>query len=99
MARVRLDLNNPTFQKDLLGLQREEALAVLASLRRISAMEWPALYQDRGLRWEAIHSRRPPDGGRIYSLRMTKRLRALAHREGDFLKFLSLHPDHDSAYA
>jgi hypothetical protein len=27
-----------------------------------------------------------------------RRLRALAFRDGDFLCFISLHPDHDSAY-
>jgi hypothetical protein len=98
MAMVVLDLNNPHFQDDWFELQRDEALAVLASLKKLSAMEWSHLYSDRGFRWEAIHSRTGPRGQRIYSLRITRRIRALAYREGDFLRFLSLHPDHNSAY-
>jgi hypothetical protein len=98
MARVRLDLNNPVFQKVWFALGREEALAVLASLRKIHQLEWGQLHRDRGLRWEAILSRLGPGGQRIYSLRVTQRIQAVAYRDGNFLRFLSLHPDHDSAY-
>jgi hypothetical protein len=98
VPRVLLDLNNPAFQKAWFALEQEESLAVLATLRRISQMEWQQFYTDRGLRWEAILSRPGPRRGRIYSLRVTKRVRAVAYREGDFLRLLSLHADHDSAY-
>ncbi len=98
MPHVLLDLNNPAFQETWFALEREESLAVLATLRRISHMEWQHLYTDRGVRWEAILSRPGPGGERIYSLRVTKRVRAVAHRERDFLRLLSLHADHDSAY-
>jgi hypothetical protein len=98
MPRIRLDLNNAVFQEEWLSLEQEEALAVLATLRRIQQMDWDQLYRNGGLRWEAIQSRRGPASQRIYSLRITQRLRAVAYREGDFLRFLSLHPDHDSAY-
>src|ERR1043165_4115382 len=98
MARDLLDLNNPVFQESWFTLARGEALAVLTSLRKIRQLEWNQLYQDQGLRWEAILSREGPGGRRIYSLRITRRVRAIAYREGDFLRFLSLHPDHDSAY-
>ncbi len=98
MAGILLDLNNPQFLDTLFALQREEALAVLSTIKKLRQMEWAQLYQDRGLRWEAILSRSGPANQRIYSLRITKRVRALAFRDGDFLRFLSLHPDHDSAY-
>jgi hypothetical protein len=98
MARVLVDLNNPVFQEVWFALGREEAFAVLATLRKIHQLEWDQLYRDRGLRWEAILSRRGPGGQRIYSLRLTERMRAVAYRDGNFLRFLSLHPDHDSAY-
>ncbi len=98
MPRVSLDLNNPVFQDGWLALEREEALAVLATLRKIRQLEWEPLYRDRGLRWEAILSRTGPAGKRIYSLRVTRRVRAVVYREGSFLRFLSLHSDHDSAY-
>jgi hypothetical protein len=98
VPRVLLDLNNPVFQDAWFALERDEALAVLATLRKISQMEWQQLYGDRGLRWEAILSRPGPGGARIYSLRVTRRVRAVAYRERDFLRLLSLHADHDSAY-
>jgi hypothetical protein len=98
MPQVLLDLNNPAFQETWFALEPEESLAVLATLRRISQMEWQQLYADRGLRWEAILSRPGPGGERIYSLRVTKRIRAVGYREKDFLRLLSLHADHDSAY-
>ena len=61
-------------------------------------MEWEQLYRDRGLHWEAILSRKGPSGQRIYSLRVTQRMRAVAYREGEYMRLLSIHADHDSAY-
>ena len=98
MSRILLDLNNPVFQAGWFALERDEALAVLATLKKIGQMEWEQVYRDRGLRWEAILSRAGPAAQRIYSIRVTRRARAIAYREGDFLRFLSIHPDHDSAY-
>jgi hypothetical protein len=99
MARVLLDLNNPIFQETWFSLDRPETLAVIATLRKIRQLDWEQLYRDHGLRWEAILSGSGPTGQRIYSLRITQRVRAVAYRDGQFLRFLSLHPDHDSAYA
>lgn len=31
-------------------------------------------------------------------VRLTQKIRALAYRDGEFMRFISLHPDHDSAY-
>jgi hypothetical protein len=98
MAHVALDLNNPEFQQNWFALEHEEALAVLATLRKIHRMEWNQLYSDRRLRWEAILSRSGPSGQRLDSLRVTRRVRAVAYRDGEFLRFLSLHADHDSTY-
>ncbi len=97
MALVLLDLNNPVFEHDWFALDREEARAVLATLRKISQIHWAQLCRDQGLHWEAILSRTGPGGQRIYSLRVTRRVRAVAHREGVFLRFLSLRADHYSA--
>jgi hypothetical protein len=99
MARVLLDLNNSVFQQEWFALEREDALAVLTILRKIRQLDWDQLYRDKGLRWEAILSRSGPAGKRLYSLRITQLMRAVAYREGDFVRFLSLHPDHDSAYS
>lgn len=97
-GRVRLDLNNPFFQKNLFELEKEQQRSVLVTLRKLAAMTWDQIYRDRALRWELIVSRTGERGERIYSLRMGKGFRAVAYREGEWLRFLSLHPDHDSAY-
>jgi hypothetical protein len=96
--RIRLDLNGPQFQADWFALERAEAQRVLASFEKISRMTWPQLYSDRGLRWEAILSRTGPSGERLYSFRITQKIRAVAFREGEFLRMVSIHSDHDSAY-
>jgi hypothetical protein len=96
--RVRLDLNSPEFQDVLFGLESNELKQVIASLRRLRNLEWSALYRHTGFHWEAIEHLKAPNGARVYSLRLSQRIRALAYREGEFLRFLSLHPDHDSAY-
>lgn len=97
--QVRLDLNNPVFQRQLFALQKPQQLGVLATLRKLADLRWPQVYQDRGLKWELIHSRSGPDGRRLYSLRISQGFRAVAYRdEGGWLRLLSLHPDHDSAY-
>lgn len=98
-GRVRLDLNSPTFQQQLFTLQKDQQHNVLASLRRLAEMSWDQVYRDAGLRWEAIHTRVGPGNERLYSIRMGRAFRAACFREGDWLRFVSLHPDHDSAYS
>lgn len=95
---IRLDLNNPEFQANLLALEKPEAWAVLNTLRLLKALDWPQLQRSKGLRWELIQSRSGPQGQRLHSLRISRSCRAVAWRDGDWLRFLSLHPDHDSAY-
>ena len=98
MNRVNLDLNNPTFLRSLFALQKADKLRVLDSLERISRLTWPELYQDRGLRWEAITSKKGREGEQVHSFRVTLKIRAVAQRKGDFLVMNSVHADHDSAY-
>lgn len=98
MARVVLDLNGERFQRDLFALQRDEGAAVLSAFRKIASLEWNQLYADHGLRWEAIESEAGDGGRRLYSLRITQKIRAVGYRSGNVLRFVSLHPDHDSAY-
>ncbi len=95
---IRLDLNNPEFQANLLKLEKQQALAVLQTLRMLQAMTWSQIQQSKGLRWELIQSRQGPKGERLYSLRISRGCRAVAWRDDDWLRLLSLHPEHDSAY-
>ncbi|MCB1191356.1 MAG: hypothetical protein KDK90_13005 [Leptospiraceae bacterium] len=77
MNKVLLDLNNPVFQQDLFALSKQEAIAVLKTLKKISQLTWDQLYQDTGLKWEAIHTRQSQKGEKLYSFRITKKSRAI----------------------
>ena len=96
--RVRLDLNNPEFQKALFALEKHQQQAVLRALRKLSAMTWSQIYHDSGLKWEAIVSRQGPKEQRLYTLRIGRGFRAVAYRDGLWLRLLTLHPDHNSTY-
>jgi hypothetical protein len=96
---VRLDLNNPVFQEDLLSLQKPERLAALDTLNKIRQLTWHQLYRDNGLKWEKVFSVKPPSGiDDLYSLRITRSRRATAFRDGDFIRMLTIALDHDSTY-
>ena len=96
---VRLDLNNPIFQDNLFSLQKPERLAALDTLNKLRQMTWNQVYRDSGLKWEKIISVKPPAGINVlYSLRITGARRATAYRDGEFMRFLTIAPDHDSAY-
>lgn len=95
---VKLDLNNPVFQEKLFTLSKTEQSDILGTLRKLSKMDWVQVYTDRGLKWEVIFSRTGPHGGRLHSFRIGKGFRGLAYRDEDWMRILSLHPDHDSAY-
>jgi hypothetical protein len=95
---IRLDLNNPVFQEQWFSLEKEERLAVLNCCGKLAAMDWNTIYRDKGLRWELIQSRTGAGKERLYSIRITQKIRAVVKRSGDFLEFLTLHADHDSTY-
>ena len=98
-ARVRLDLNNPVFQRNLLGMQKPERHATLDTLAKLIQMTWQQVYRDKGLRWKKMTSVKPPSGiDALYSLRITQHRRAVACREGDFIRLLSIPSDHDATY-
>lgn len=96
---VRLDLNSPEFQEVFFQLEAAELKQVVSPLRRLRGLEWSQLYRHTGFKWEALDHVKAPNGGKVYSLRLSQRMRALAFREGEFLRFISLHPDHDSGSA
>lgn len=98
-ALVRLDLNNPVFQQNLLTLQKQERHAALDTLNKLRQLTWNQLYGDHGLKWEKIVSIKPPTGiDALYSLRITQSRQATAYRDGEFIRLLSVAADHDSAY-
>lgn len=96
---IHLDLNNPVFQEHLFSLQKPERNAAIDTLRKIRLLSWGQLYRDNGLKWEKIVSVKPPQGvDAIYSLRITQSRRCTAYRDGDFMRLLTVAPDHDSTY-
>lgn len=98
-ALVRLDLNNPVFQEHLLHLQKPDRHAALDTLKKVRQLTWTQLYKDNGLKWEKIGSVKPPPGiDAIYSLRITQSRRCTAYRDDEFMRFLTIAPDHDSTY-
>ena len=95
---IRLDLNNPVFQRILFKLTKNDQRNILNTLSKLADMTWQQIYSDRGLKWETILSQKGPDSGRIYSFRISKGFRGIGYRDRSWLRILSLHPDHDSAY-
>lgn len=96
--RVRLDLNSPEFQDVLFRLELTDLKQVVGSLRRLRDLDWNMVYRHTGFKWEAVRHIRTPNGATAYSLRLSEKIRAIGYRDGDFLRIISLHPDHDSAY-
>jgi len=97
--KVRLDLNGEIFQKTWLQLDKSERDRVTDTLRKLLQLTWDQVYRDAGLKWEKVSSIKPPQGiDAIYTLRITRSRRATAYRQGDFLRFLTIEPDHDAAY-
>ncbi len=96
---IRLDLNNPVFQEQLLTLQKLERHAALDTLNKIRQLTWNQLYRDQSIKWEKITSIKPPVViDTVYSLRISQSRRATAHRDGDFMRLLTIAPDHDASY-
>ena len=97
-SRTRLDLNSPEFQDVFFRLPAAQLKEVVASLSRLRALDWNALYRHTGYQWEHIAHLKGPAGAKVYSVRLSQQIRAIGYRDGDLLRLVSLHPDHDSAY-
>ena len=98
-GKLRLDLNNEVFQENWLTLDKSERVRVTDTFRKLRQLTWDQFYRDQGLKWEKIVSVKPPKGiDAVYTLRITQSRRASAYRDGNFLRFLTIAPDHDVAY-
>ncbi len=89
---IDLDLNNPEFQKNLFTLEKADLQKVAQTLRKLLQMDWQQIYSDKGLNWKYIRTKE------IYTLRASRKIRIAALREGNIMRLLSIHVDHDSAY-
>jgi hypothetical protein len=101
---VECDLEFPRIQKELSNLELNELVQVEESVKKINKMTWNQVYetssrtQKRGLNWEPIAGQITASGKTIASIRISKKFRARVCRDGKFMRFISLHPDHDSTY-
>ena len=102
---IECDLEFPLFQRELSKLESTELDAVFAKVETINKMTWAQVYATsskgegkRGLNWEVLANQETRGGGTIASIRITRKFRARVTRDGVFMRFISLHPDHDSAY-
>ena len=82
-----------------MSLQKPERHSALETLNKSRQMTWTQVYRDNGLKWEKIVSITPPAGvAALCSLRISQSRRATAYRDGDFIRLLSIAPDHDTTY-
>lgn len=98
MQHIKIDMNDSEFQQTMFSLEKNELVAFLKTLKKISQLSWEQLYSDNGLKWEKITSKKLKSGEHLYSFRFSQKYRAVAARQNIFLKLLMLHTDHDSAY-
>ena len=95
---MKLDLNFLSFQKELLALSKADLNIFIKSAKKISKMDIITIKQSSGLNLEKIKNIKTLSGKTLYSIRMSKSFRAVITIDGDYFRFISLHPDHDSAY-
>jgi len=95
---MKIDLNFPPFQQDLFSLDKTQLTAFVKSVKKINKMDLRQVQQTSGLNLEKIKNLKTSNGKTLYSIRMSKSFRAVICIEDDFIRFISLHPDHDSAY-
>ena len=95
---MKLDLNFPGFQDDLFKLEKKELQALIRTLQTCAKLDFQQFIQSSGLNVEKIKSMRTEQGHPLYSLRISRSFRATFTVQDDYLRFIALHPDHDSAY-
>jgi len=102
---VKVSTNFPRVKQEMADLLEEIELdQLLRCIDKIKAMTWQQVYNTaskgphkRGLNWEPLEQK-TRSGRPIATIRVTKKYRARVTRRDEFMIFISLHPDHDSAY-
>ena len=101
---VVCDLEFPRLGEELVELEMDELEQVERTIGKIHRMTWEQIYktssksQKRGLNLEPIPGQKTASGKAIASIRISDKFRARVCRDGKVMRFISLHPDHDSAY-
>jgi hypothetical protein len=92
-AKVLLDLNYPGFQGELFDLDVAELKKTFKTLKKLRILTWNEVFRDHGLKWEELKSVQGK-----FTVRLSQSYRAVVVRDGAFMRFQSLHQDHDGAY-
>lgn len=101
---VKVDLSFPRLVIELQKLELADLQRFEGTIEKIKKMTWEQIYKTsaksdkRGLNWELISGQKTRSGRPIASIRISKKFRARVCRDGVYMRFISLHPDHDSAY-
>ncbi len=101
---VVCNLDFKRLQDEILNLEELEFNQFTKTITKIEMMSWDQIYktssksQKRGLSWEIIENQITKSGKKTASIRISKKFRARVCRDQNYMIFISLHPDHDSAY-
>lgn len=101
---VKVSIDYPRVKLEMAELEEAELDQLLRCIDKIKTMTWQQIYNSsskgpnkRGLNWEPLEQI-TKSGRVIATIRVTKKFRARVSRKDEFMIFISLHPDHDSAY-
>ena len=91
----------PSFKEEVQAAEKPVRRAVLKTLEQIMGLpDLSRLFAHRGLHFEKIQGMADPESReQIYSLRVTRSVRALAFlKDGPSLVLVGLHVQHERAY-
>ena len=95
---MKIDLNFSPFQPDLFSLNKNELAAFILTAKKLAKMDLDQVQKSFGLNLEKIKVMVSPSGTPLYSIWVSKSFRAVLTIDKEYLRFVSFHPDHDSAY-
>ena len=102
---VLVDTGYPRFLTTLVNLELDEQEAIIDTIDKIQRMTWDDVYrtssktpgQKRGINYEPI-DQRTASGKRIATIRASGKIRIRVCRDEQYMRCISIHVDHDSAY-
>ena len=103
---VQCDLEFPPLQIELKNLEPLQLDQFFNCIEKIKKMTWAQIYATsskgagkRGINWGVIAHQKTASDGVVASIRISEKFRVRVTRDGVFMRFISVHPDHDSAYS
>ena len=96
---MRIEIR-PAFDEAVRAAERPLRLAAARMIVLLQSLDLPGVRIHRGFHFEKLHGMiEPVTGQQLYSLRVTRRARAITCIvAGPTLVLVSLHPQHDKAY-